>query len=82
VGDGASPIVVPYDPHVSRVQAYVMVEHGTVFVRDAGTAAGTFIAAPGAGDWTQVSTTPTKLEPGWSLRVGEWIATHRAGTER
>jgi hypothetical protein len=53
-----------------------------VFVRDAGTAAGTFIAAPGAGDWTQVSTTPTKLEPGWSLRVGEWIATHRAGTER
>lgn len=75
----ASPIVVPYDPYVSRVHAYVTVDRGAVFVRDASTAAGTFIAAPGAPEWTQISTTPTKLEPGWSLRVGEWIATYRAG---
>jgi FHA domain len=78
----ASPIVVPYDPHVSRVHAYVTVERGGVFVRDAGTAAGTFIAAPGADDWTQVGTTPTKLEPGWSLRVGEWIVSYRTGNQR
>ncbi|MCV7233765.1 FHA domain-containing protein [Mycobacterium branderi] len=75
----ASPIVVPYDPYVSRVHAYITVDRGAVFVRDASTPAGTFIAAPGAPEWTQISTTPTKLEPGWSLRVGEWIATYRAG---
>jgi hypothetical protein len=43
------------------------------------TSAGTFIAAPGATEWTQIGTAPFKLEPGWSLRVGEWIATHRVG---
>jgi FHA domain len=78
---GASPIIVPYDPHVSRVHAYVTVERGEVFVRDGGTAAGTFIAAPGADDWTQVSTTPTRLEPGWSLRVGEWVVTYDVGNQ-
>jgi hypothetical protein len=77
----ASPIVVTYDPYVSRVHAYVTVERGAVFVRDASTAAGTFIAAPGAEEWTQISTTPTKLEPGWSLRVGEWIATYRVSQQ-
>lgn len=78
----ASPIVVPSDPYVSRVHAYVTVDRGGVFVRDAGTAAGTFIAAPGAEQWTQIDTSPTKLEPGWSLRVGEWVVTYRGADQQ
>jgi predicted component of type VI protein secretion system len=73
----ASPIVLPNDPHVSRVHAYITVERGAVFVRDASTHAGTFIAAPGSETWTRIGETPTKLERGWSLRIGEWIVTHR-----
>ena len=73
----ASPIVVPYDPSVSRVHAYITVGGGAVFVRDASTPAGTFVAAPGSETWTRIGETPTRLEPGWSLRIGEWIATHR-----
>ncbi len=75
----ASPIVLQYDPYVSRVHAYITVDRNGVYVRDALTSAGTFIAAPGATEWTQIGTAPMKLEPGWSLRVGEWIATHRVG---
>jgi FHA domain len=73
----ASPIVVKNDPHVSRVHAYVSVKDGRVFVRDGGTPAGTFIAAPGAQEWTQIGTAPTELAPGWSLRIGELILTYR-----
>jgi hypothetical protein len=73
----ASPIVVPYDPSVSRVHAYIAVGGDDVFVRDASTPAGTFVAAPGSETWTRIGETPTRLEPGWSLRIGEWIATHR-----
>jgi len=73
----ASPIVVKNDPHVSRVHAYVSVAGGRVFVRDGGTPAGTFIAAQGAEEWTQIGTAPTELAPGWSLRIGELILTYR-----
>lgn len=73
----ASPIVVPYDPYVSRVHAYVTVRGAEVLVRDANTASGTYIAAPGAEDWTRLGPEPTRFEPGWSLRVGDWIATYR-----
>jgi FHA domain len=73
----ASPIVVKNDPHVSRVHAYVSVRDGRVFVRDGGTPAGTFIAAPGAEEWTQIGTAPTELAPGWSLRIGALILTYR-----
>jgi hypothetical protein len=75
----ASPIVLQNDPYVSRVHAYITVDRGGVYVRDALTSAGTFIAAPGATEWTQIGTVPVKLEPNWSMRVGEWIGTHRAG---
>ena len=34
---------------------------------------------PALPEWTQISTAPTKLEPGWSMRIGQWIATYRAG---
>lgn len=73
----ALPIPIQ-DPHVSRVHAYVWIEGGEVFVRDASTPGGTFIAAPGAGDWTQIGTTPIKLEPGGMLRIGEQILTYHA----
>jgi hypothetical protein len=75
----ASPIVLQYDPYVSRVHAYITVDRDGVNVRDALTSAGTFVAAPGATEWTQIGTVPMRLEPGWSMRVGEWIATHRLG---
>jgi hypothetical protein len=74
----ASPIVLPDDPYVSRVHAYIAVERGSVFVRDASTRAGTFVAAPGSETWTRIGQTPTRLGRGWSLRVGEWIVTHQA----
>lgn len=78
VRDGtASPIVVPYDPSVSRVHAYVTVERDRVFVRDASTS-GTFVARPGADEWTPIGGASTRLEPGWSVRVGDWIATLHA----
>jgi hypothetical protein len=73
----ASPIVVQNDQHVSRVHAFVTITDGAVFVRDAATPGGTFIAAPGAKDWTEISQTPTELAPGWSLRIGEQILTYR-----
>ena len=74
----ASPLAVPRDRHVSRIHAYVTLDRGKVFVRDAGTPAGTFIAAPGAETWTRIGTATTELAPGWSIRIGEKILTYRA----
>jgi hypothetical protein len=74
----ASPIVLR-DPRISRVHAYVSVEAGTVLVRDAQTPGGTFIAAPGAADWTEIGSAPTELPLGWSLRIGERILTYQPG---
>jgi hypothetical protein len=70
----ASPVIVA-DPEslISRVQAFVSVSGGIVTVRDAGSANGTFIAAPGAAEWTRVGTEPVPLKPGWSIRVGKRI---------
>ncbi|MFE3256500.1 FHA domain-containing protein [Nocardia sp. NPDC059229] len=73
----ASPIVIARDRHVSRVHARVFVENGLVYVRDAGTPGGTFVAAPGAADWVRVGQRPTELKAGWSLRIGERILTYR-----
>ncbi|WP_157354906.1 FHA domain-containing protein [Nocardia terrae] len=73
----ASPIVIARDRHVSRVHARVFIENGMVYVRDAGTPGGTFVAAPGAADWVRVGQRPMELKAGWSLRIGERILTYR-----
>ncbi|WP_067538864.1 FHA domain-containing protein [Nocardia crassostreae] len=78
----AAPIVIPRNRHVSRVHAYVYVEGGTVFVRDAATPGGTFVAAPGAADWIRVGQRPIELKPGWSVRIGQRILTYRADPGR
>ncbi|WP_330253205.1 FHA domain-containing protein [Nocardia sp. NBC_00565] len=73
----AAPLAVPRDRHVSRVHAYVSVANGKVFIRDASTPAGTFIAAPGAAEWTRIGDARTELPPGWSIRIGQRILTYR-----
>jgi hypothetical protein len=75
----ASPIEVHNDKHVSRVHAYISIDGDMVRVRDASTPAGTFLAAPGAKEWTQVGTAPIELPVGSSLRIGERIFTHAGG---
>lgn len=72
----ASPISLPDDPQVSRVHAYVTVSGGMVMVRDARTAGGTFIAAPGDQTWTQIGDQPVELNPGCYLRIGQKILTY------
>ena len=71
----ATPITVD-DPTnlISRVHAFVSVDDaGVVLVRDASTVSGTYLAEPGAPDWTPVTTRPTEVPPGWHLRIGTKI---------
>ncbi|KIA63191.1 hypothetical protein FG87_20230 [Nocardia vulneris] len=73
----AAPIVIQRDRHVSRVHAYVSVDDGKVFVRDATATSGTFIAPPGTDQWTRITTSPTELRPGWSVRISDRVLTYR-----
>ncbi|NEW29062.1 FHA domain-containing protein [Nocardia cyriacigeorgica] len=75
----AAPIVLQRDRHISRVHAYVSLERGKVFVRDAGTASGTFLATPDSPEWTRVGRSPTELPPGGRVRISEHVLTYRAG---
>ncbi|UFS96132.1 FHA domain-containing protein [Nocardia huaxiensis] len=78
----ASPIVIPRDRHVSRVHAHISIEGSAIFIRDAGTPGGTFVAAPGAQDWIRVGQRPVELKPGWSLRIGGRVLTYRVEQPR
>jgi hypothetical protein len=77
----ASPLQVE-DPDqlVSRVHAHLWVDRGAVWVRDASSANGTFVAAPGAKDWTRVGQEGVELPVGWSMRVGGRVFTLEPGS--
>ncbi|WP_067654528.1 FHA domain-containing protein [Nocardia harenae] len=72
----AAPLVLPRDRHVSRVHAYVDIDNGNVFVRDAGTGAGTFVAAPGTDEWARIGTDRIELPPGARVRISDRVLTY------
>lgn len=78
VSRGAAAGIVVRDPDnaVSRVQTYLWVNEHGVFLRDANSANGTFIAAPGAPEWDRLSDEPAQLPVGWSIRMGRRVFTH------
>jgi len=61
---------------ISRVQAYLHVDEHGVTIKDATSANGTFVAAPGAPDWTRLGEGPVLLPVGWSLRMGRRVFSH------
>jgi len=78
----AIPIVID-DPDnlISRVQTRIGTAGGLVTVCDAGSANGTFVAPPGAPEWTRVGPQPVVLPVGWSLRLGSRVYTHLAADQ-
>jgi pSer/pThr/pTyr-binding forkhead associated (FHA) protein len=79
----ASPVQIKDDEHlISRVHAYVSVAIDSVTVRDAGSANGTFVAAPGDAGWSPIGRDPVPLPIGHSLRVGHRVYTHVPAEER
>jgi hypothetical protein len=73
----ASPIRLADPEHlISRVQAYVFVDAKGTTITDVRSANGTFVAPPGAPDWTRLGDAPAPLPIGWSVRMGRRVFTH------
>jgi hypothetical protein len=47
-----------------------------VYVRDASSAQGTYIVAPGGSEWMPIGDDSPTLAPGWSLKIGDYIFLH------
>ncbi|MGW6424074.1 hypothetical protein ACWF82_15475 [Nocardia sp. NPDC055053] len=72
----ATPILIERDRLVSRVHAFVAPDRGKVFVREAPATSGTFFAAPDSDRWSRVGTLPIELQPGWRLRINDFLLTY------
>jgi hypothetical protein len=76
----AEPIRLADTEHmISRVQAYLFVDGPSVRIKDANSANGTFIAAPGAPEWDRLGEDAVELPIGWSIRMGRRVFTHQNG---
>lgn len=72
----ATPILIERDRLVSRVHAFVAPDRDKVFVREAPATSGTFFAAPDSERWSRVGTLPIELQPGWRLRINDFLLTY------
>jgi len=72
----ATPVRLADDDSISRVHSYVTVEKGQVSLRDASSANGTYVAAPGDETWARVGDEATVLPPTWSVRLGNRVFTY------
>jgi hypothetical protein len=72
VHSGAADAVAILDSEqmISRVHLYLSVDNGTVVVRDASSAHGTYVRSSESDEWTRLGAEPRALLPGWSLRMG------------
>ena len=75
----ATPVRLTDDDNlISRIQSYITVQGGQVTLKDAASANGTYVAAPGAPVWTRLGADPVVLPPTWSIRVGNRVFTYVA----
>ncbi|GGK64034.1 FHA domain-containing protein [Nocardia camponoti] len=72
----ATALLIERDRQVSRVHAFIAPEAGKVFVREAPATSGTFLAAPDSDRWSRVGTIPIELQPGWRLRINDFLLTY------